>query len=46
MKLTQLVAALAAMLFVSAVIADSHKSAPERVKKDDAQGAPVYEYVL
>jgi hypothetical protein len=44
MKPIQLVAALAAMLFMSAVIADSHKTS--KVKKDDAQAAPVYEYVL
>jgi hypothetical protein len=43
MKSLRLIAALAAALFASAVVASSHDSSKEKFKSDTA---PVYEYVL
>lgn len=43
MKVFQLVAALAATMFMSAAVAKDHDSSKV---KDDAGSVPVYEYVL
>lgn len=47
MKLIRILAAVLATMFVSQIVlAESHKSAPERVNPDNQQGSIVYEYIM
>jgi len=47
MKLIRILAAVLAALFVSQIVlAESHRSAPERVNPGGQQGSIVYEYIM